>query len=174
MIIAASVIAGCTNNMAVLAWDEPHIIHVAGKVLCQDCTQGWNEWISGGNPIKGVKVSLTCMDKRSRVVYYTSDATDELGQYEITVNKYVNGKELYTKGCTVRLVSSPDNVCNILTDFGGGNSGIKLSRPTSMYRGLIKHLLKPLYYTTPMCDKPDTDNSDSEYKDAQGQRGHYQ
>ncbi|XLR68878.1 hypothetical protein S83_019550 [Arachis hypogaea] len=58
MIIAASVIAGCTNNMAVLAWDEPHIIHVAGKVLCQDCTQGWNEWISGGNPIKGIMLFL--------------------------------------------------------------------------------------------------------------------
>ncbi|MED6156695.1 hypothetical protein PIB30_016629 [Stylosanthes scabra] len=159
--------------MAVLAWDEPQVIHVAGKVLCQDCTQGWNEWVNGGNPIKGVKVSLTCMDKRSRVVYYTSDTTDEWGQYDIIVNKYVNGKELDTKGCTVRLVSSPDHVCNILTDFGGGNSGVKLSRPTSVYRGLIKYLLKPLYYTTPMCDKPEIDDSNSEYKDAQGQRGHY-
>ncbi|KAK7245027.1 hypothetical protein RIF29_39857 [Crotalaria pallida] len=170
IMIAASMLVGCTNNI-VLAWDEPGVIHVVGKVLCQDCSQGWNEWVYGGKPIKGVKVSITCLDKRSRVVYYASDATDELGQYDITVNKYVYGKELDTKGCSVRLVSSPDYVCNILTDFGGGKSGVKLSRPTSVYRSLIKHVLSPFYYTTPMCDKPDTDASDSELKDSQG--GHY-
>ena len=123
--------------------------------------------------LAGVKVSLTCMDKRSRVVYYTSDTTDELGQYDIIVNKYVYGKELDIKGCAVRLVSSPDHVCNILTDFGGGKSGVKLNYATSMYRSLIKYELSPFYYTTPMCDKPHTDAFDSEYKHAQGQGGHY-
>ncbi|KAJ1378337.1 Pollen protein Ole e I like [Sesbania bispinosa] len=175
MIIAASILVGCTNNIAVSAWNEPAggVIHVAGKVLCQDCTQGWNEWVRGGKPIKGVKVSLTCMDKRSRVVYYTSDTTDELGQYDMTVNKYLYGKELDTKRCSVRLVSSPDNVCNILTDFGGGKSGIKLNYPTSVYRSLIKYVLNPFYYTTPMCDKPDTATSDSESKYPQRQGGYY-
>ncbi|CAL0326771.1 unnamed protein product [Lupinus luteus] len=165
----------CTNNIA-LAWDEPGVVHVSGKVLCQDCSHGWNEWVYGGKPIKGVKVSLTCMDNRKRVVYYTSDTTDELGQYDISVNKYVYGKELDTKGCLVRLVSSPDHVCNILTDFGGGKSGVKLNYPTSVYRSFIKHVLNPFYYTTPLCDKPETETDDaydSESKDHQGQEGHY-
>lgn len=119
-------------------------------------------------------MSLTCMDKRSRVVYYTSDTTDELGQYDLTVKKYVYGKELDTKGCSVRLVSSPDNVCNILTDFGGGKSGVKLNYPTSVYRSLIKYVLNPFYYTTPMCDKPDTDGyDDSGPNNPQGQGGYY-
>ncbi|XP_061352405.1 non-classical arabinogalactan protein 31 [Gastrolobium bilobum] len=173
MIIAASMLVGCTNNIVVLAGDEPGAIHVGGKVLCQDCTQGWNEWVNGGKPIKGVKVSLTCMDKRSRVVCYTSDTTDELGQYDMTVNKYVHGKELDTKQCSVRLVSSPDYACNILTDFGGGKSGVKLNNPTSVYRSLIKYVLNPFYYTTPMCDKPETNTTDSESKDSKGQGGHY-
>jgi len=109
-------------------------------------------------------VSLTCMDKRNRVMYYTSDTTDELGLYDMIVNKYIYGKKLDTKGCYVRLVSSPDNVCNILTDFGGGKAGYKLKYPTSVYRGLIKYMVTPFYYTTPMCDMPDTDTYDSEAK----------
>lgn len=118
-------------------------------------------------------MSLTCMDKRSRVVYYTSDTTDELGQYDMAVNKYVYGKELDMKRCSVRLVSSPDSVCNIPTDFGSGKSGIKLNYPTSVYRSLVKYVLNSFYYTTPMCDMPDTDTSDSESMEPQGQGGYY-
>lgn len=92
----------------------------------------------------------------------------------MAVNNYIYGKELDTKECYVRLVSSPDNVCNILTDFGGGKSGFKLNNPTSVYRGLIKYVPNPFYYTTPMCDMPDTDTSysDSKYSQGKGQGGY--
>ncbi|KAF1898098.1 hypothetical protein Lal_00032862 [Lupinus albus] len=83
------------------------------------------------------------MDKRERVAYYTSDKTDELEQYDITVNKYVYGKELNTKGCSVRLVSSPDYVCNILT-------------PTLVVE-----------------NQPDTNASNSESEDPHEKEGHY-
>ncbi|CBI30197.3 unnamed protein product, partial [Vitis vinifera] len=63
------------------AWEEANVIHVGGKVLCQDCTKGWNEWVNGSNPIKGSRVSVTCMDDRRRVMYYGSDETDEAGKY---------------------------------------------------------------------------------------------
>lgn len=33
---------------------ESEFFHVAGKVLCQDCGEGWNEWVNGANPIKGI------------------------------------------------------------------------------------------------------------------------
>ncbi|XP_028108487.1 pistil-specific extensin-like protein [Camellia sinensis] len=131
------------------------VIHVGGKVLCQDCSQGWNEWVHGAKPIMGCKVSITCMDERKRVTYYGSDETDEAGDYEMTLNKYINGgKELDPNKCSVRLASSPDPVCNIATDFAGGRSGVKLRRATVVYR--VKHVLSPFYYTTPMCDEPDT------------------
>ncbi|KAK9290499.1 hypothetical protein L1049_008669 [Liquidambar formosana] len=158
MIIVASFVMGCTNVAE--AWkEEAGFIHVGGKVMCQDCTMGWNEWVNGARPIKGCKVSITCMDDRSRVVYYGSDETDEAGEFEMIVNKYVNGKQLKSKGCSVRLVSSPDPTCSIPTDFAGGRSGVKLNRPTLVYRDLVKHTLGPFYYTTPMCDKPDTNDS---------------
>ncbi|CAL5350862.1 unnamed protein product [Camellia sinensis] len=28
------------------------VIRVGGKVLCQDCSQGWNEWVHGAKLIK--------------------------------------------------------------------------------------------------------------------------
>jgi hypothetical protein len=51
VIIAASLLMGCTN--LALAEKDLGVMHVAGKVLCQDCTQGWHEWAHGGKPIKG-------------------------------------------------------------------------------------------------------------------------
>lgn len=63
-----------------------------------------------------------CMDKH-RVVYYASDWTDQEGQFELKVNKLIDGKELKVARCLVRLVSSPDPLCNILTDFAAADLG---------------------------------------------------
>lgn len=112
----------------------------------------------------GSKVSLTCMDERRRVMYYNSDETDELGQFEMTVNKYINGKELKEKMCSVRIVSSPDPTCNLLTDFGAGKSGLKLTQPSFIYRDLVKYVVGPFYFTTPLCDQPDTTESSDDYR----------
>ncbi|KAI3472009.1 hypothetical protein Pfo_028697 [Paulownia fortunei] len=139
---------------------DTQVFHVAGKVLCQDCNQGWNEWVSGAKPIKGCKVSVTCLDERSRVVQYASDLTDDAGDFDITCNKYVNGKELKPQNCFLRLVSSPDP------------SGVKLHRPTVVYRDILKYVLGPFYYTTPMCDEPDTSSPDEDDSD-DGKQGNY-
>lgn len=110
----------------------------------------------------GSRVSITCFD-RSRVVYYGSDETDETGEYEITLNKYINGKKLNPRDCFLRLVSSPDPVCNIATNSGGGQKGVALDRPTTVYRDITKYLLGSFYYTTPMCDEPDTSEPGTKY-----------
>ncbi|KAI3473962.1 hypothetical protein Pfo_028536 [Paulownia fortunei] len=115
---------------------DTQVFHVAGKVLCQDCNQGWNEWVNGAKPIKGCKVSVTCLDERSRVVQYA---------------------KLKPQNCFLRLVSSPDPVCNIATNFAGGKSG---------------YVLGPFYYTTPMCDEPDTSSPDEDDSD-DGKQGNY-
>lgn len=54
-IFATSLLMMSYTNMAFGYWEEttPSEIHVGGKVLCQDCTQGWNEWVQGAKPIKG-------------------------------------------------------------------------------------------------------------------------
>ncbi|KAL9993339.1 hypothetical protein Hdeb2414_s0009g00305051 [Helianthus debilis subsp. tardiflorus] len=141
------------------------VIRVGGKVLCQDCTEGWNEWVNGNKPIEGCIVSVTCMDDRKRIIYYESDKTDKTGEFEVTINKYIRGKKVNPEACFTRLVSSPDPICNIPTDFAGGKTGVKLGRPTIMYRDIIKHILGPFYYTTPMCDEPNTNDNDNDNDD---------
>ena len=115
------------------------------------------DWIAGS------RVSVTCMDDRRRVIYYGSDETDEAGEYVLIVNKYVNGKEVKATGCWVRLVSSSDSSCNIPTDFAGGRSGVKLRRPTWLYRDQTKYTIHPFYYTTPLCDEPNQEETQSNY-----------
>ncbi|XP_058083854.1 pistil-specific extensin-like protein [Magnolia sinica] len=153
LVIAACLLIGCN---AMEAWKkDAKVIRVGGKVMCQDCNQSWNEWVHAATPLKGCRVAITCME-RGRVVYYTSDETDEEGEFEMHVNKYINGKELNCEECRVRLMSSPDPQCNVLTNFGGGQTGVKLAQPSHVHRDLIKYTLTPFYFTSLMCDEPDT------------------
>ncbi|KAL2554316.1 Pollen Ole e 1 allergen and extensin family protein [Forsythia ovata] len=161
LIIAAASFLVIFNGVADALKEDSQVFQVCGKVLCQDCTEGWNEWVTGAKPIKGSKVSITCLDDRSRVVHYASDLTDDGGEFEVSVKKYTNGKELKPQNCFLRLVSSPDPVCNIATDFAGGKTGVKLHHPVVVYRDIVKYVLGPFYYSTPMCDEPDTSIVDS-------------
>ncbi|RXH76958.1 hypothetical protein DVH24_019846 [Malus domestica] len=79
--------------------------------------------------VAGGKVCLTCMDERSMV--YTT-----------------KGKEVKANRCSVRLVSCPDATSNVPTNFGGGRSGVKLNRPSLVYRDLVSAL--SVHYITPI------------------------
>ncbi|KAK9158731.1 hypothetical protein Scep_005305 [Stephania cephalantha] len=155
-LVVLSCIMLCCINFSEAWRDKPKSIHIEGKVLCQDCTGGWNDWVKGAKPIKGSRVSATCMDERGKVIYYGSDETDEEGEFDMVVDSREVCKELRPELCSVRLVSSPNPICNVATDFGGGKSGVKLSRPSFVYRDLVKYRPDPFYYTSPMCEEPDT------------------
>ncbi|KAL3825831.1 hypothetical protein ACJIZ3_021860 [Penstemon smallii] len=172
-IVAASlfVLVGLTTGSYVNKDQE--VFHVAGKVLCQDCTQGWNEWVNDGKPIKGSIVSVTCLDDRNRVVEFASDLTDDAGDFDITCDKYANGKKINPQNCFLRLVSSPDPVCNIATNSAGGKTGVRLTRPNVVYRDLVKYVLGPFYYTTPMCDEPDTTSTPDDSDSDDGKQSNY-
>lgn len=103
------------------------------------------------------------MDDRRRIIHYTSDTTDELGEYQLIIDSIKNGKQIKRELCSVRLVSSPDPSCNVFTNFGNGVSGVKLIRElaTAFNDNLIKYSVSPFYFTTPMCDQPDTTPSTS-------------
>ncbi|CAN1134883.1 hypothetical protein LINPERHAP2_LOCUS8534 [Linum perenne] len=160
MFAATTILVLLAVTSAADAWEEEaptggELIRISGKVLCQDCQKSYSDWVNGERPIKGSKVSLTCMDDRKRVMYYDSDLTDERGQYEMVVSKYINGKRLNNKLCWVRLVSSPDSNCNVVTDFAGGKSGVKLGQPAFVYRGLTKYELGSFFFTHPRCERPE-------------------
>ncbi|CAN6809822.1 unnamed protein product [Brassica oleracea var. botrytis] len=161
MLIEILFLVNYVSQIATTAADsDGDVIHVAGKVMCQDCTRNYDKWINGSEPIKGAVVSITCMDERERVRYYGSDKTDERGQFDLIVDKVLyGGKNLKPKLCTVRLVSSPDKSCDIPTDFGNGQSGVKLVQPFMVFKDLVKFVVGPFYYTTPMCETPKYENN---------------
>ncbi|OWM69667.1 hypothetical protein CDL15_Pgr025516 [Punica granatum] len=152
-IIALSVLTG----MAIGWGEEAEEIHVGGRVMCQDCTKGWNDWAKGGTPIKGARVSVTCMDERSRITYYGGDDTDEAGRFNMVIDRYINQKMIIEKLCSVRLVSSPSDTCNVPTNFSGGCKGVKLRHPSLVYGKVIGYTVGPLYYTSSMCEEPEID-----------------
>ncbi|XP_044506697.1 pistil-specific extensin-like protein [Mangifera indica] len=159
LLLAAAFFTVCTN-FAVgydgYGGNTGGVTKVTGQVLCQDCSKSYNEWVNNAIPLKGVKVSLTCMDNRRRVMYYRSDETNEEGRFEMSVDKYAyQNKEVKSERCRVRLVSSPHPGCNVFTDFNGGKSGVKLRRPSSVYRDTVAYTMQPFYFTSPMCEKPD-------------------
>lgn len=102
------------------------------------------------------------MDERKRVVHYASDETDQEGDFEIVVDKNIHGKKLVASQCSVRLVSSPDQQCDVLTDFARGKSGAWLAQPLTVYRDVTKYRLGPFYFTSPMCEEPDTEEVEKE------------
>lgn len=118
-------------------------------------------------------MSVTCLDEREKAIHFASDTTDDSGNFEIACKKYVNGKKVNPRNCYVRLVSSPDPVCNIATNFAGGKSGVKLHRPAVVYRDICKYVLGPFYYTTPMCDEPDTRGTDQDDDDNDDAKKNY-
>lgn len=53
LLMIASSLLMASMSMGVVGASNDGVITVGGKVLCQDCTQGWNEWLNGAKPIKG-------------------------------------------------------------------------------------------------------------------------
>ncbi|CAL9038209.1 unnamed protein product [Musa banksii] len=155
VIVAAAALLTLGAVEARRGHDDVKVVHYDGKVLCQDCSKGWNEWTKG-KPVKGAKVAVTCLDSRRRAVCHTSDTTDDKGEFDLVVSKFVYGKAVRPEDCTVRLVSSPDPTCNVMTDFGGGKCGVRPHHPSVVHRGMLKYTVGPFYFTSPSCDEPET------------------
>lgn len=58
LIIAAASFLFMFNGVADALKKDSEVFQVGGKVLCQDCTEGWNEWVTGAKPIKGISLSF--------------------------------------------------------------------------------------------------------------------
>ncbi|TVU31799.1 hypothetical protein EJB05_23501, partial [Eragrostis curvula] len=130
---------------------------VTGTVLCQDCTKNWNAYAYNAKPIPGSVVSITCLDKRAgRTVYHGTDATDDKGVFNIEVPAELsNGCKIDASDCLVRLGSSGDAACAVLTNFNGGRVGEKPYRPVKIFPGEVTFAAGPYYATLPKCDVKD-------------------
>lgn len=53
------------------ATPECDIFHVTGSVLCQECGEGWNEWVNGANPIQGtLKMECFLNGKQNHLYFF--------------------------------------------------------------------------------------------------------
>ncbi|KAF8728022.1 hypothetical protein HU200_018595 [Digitaria exilis] len=138
---------------------HPSTFTVTGKVQCQDCTKNWNAYAYNAKPIPGSMVGITCADDRGRAVYHGSDATDGEGVFIIEVPSKVNDRDLAPSRCVVRLASSGDAGCAVLTDFNGGKTGQTPSRLTHVSPGKSTYAVGPYYCTLPRCDVKDDDEA---------------
>ncbi|KAL5224771.1 hypothetical protein ABZP36_011410 [Zizania latifolia] len=153
LVVAVAAAATCAK-----AWDNfgESKFTVTGTVLCQDCTKNWNAYAYNAKPIAGSTVGIACLDKNTRrTVYYGTDKTDDKGVFNIEVPYAVNGAALDPSECLVRLASSGDQGCAAFTDFNGGRTGERPSRPSQLYPGRVAYTAGPFYFTLPQCDVKD-------------------
>lgn len=102
-------------------------------------------------------MAVICMDDKNRVVYHSVNSTNEEGTFKLIVDRHINGKKLMANRCVVKLVSSTHPDCNVLTDFSGGKSGVKLRSPSLVYQDITEYTIPPFSFTSPMCDDADID-----------------
>ncbi|XP_006662569.1 uncharacterized protein LOC102709404 [Oryza brachyantha] len=129
---------------------------VTGSVLCQDCTKNWNAYAYNAKPVPGSSVGITCLDKKTgRTVYHATDRTDGKGVFNLEVPYAVGGADLDPSDCLVRLASSGDQGCAVFTDFNGGKTGERPSRPSRLGPGIVAYAAGPFYFTLAQCDLKD-------------------
>nr|CAB3495339.1 unnamed protein product [Digitaria exilis] len=81
------------------------------------------------------------------------------GVFIIEVPSKVNGRDLAPSRCIVRLASSGDAGCAVLTDFNGGKTGQTPSRLTHVSPGKSTYAVGPYYCTLPRCDVKEDDEA---------------
>uniref|UniRef100_A0A0D9UX37 Uncharacterized protein n=1 Tax=Leersia perrieri TaxID=77586 RepID=A0A0D9UX37_9ORYZ len=105
------------------------LVRIEGLVYCQSCAHR-NSWsLDGAKPLPKSKVAVTCRDAKNRVSGWRLAVADETGYFlaEFGVTKVVDffmGDP--RRACYVRLLASPDEECNELTNINFGIEGAPL------------------------------------------------
>lgn len=105
------------------------VVRVEGVVLCQSCAKRGSQSLAGAAPLPGAKVTVTCRDWKNRVMAYRRAVADSNGYFHAEFG--VQPADKYWKAnprgaCFVRLLSSPDAECNVVTNILGGMEGAPL------------------------------------------------
>ncbi|KAL0401170.1 UNVERIFIED_CONTAM: Non-classical arabinogalactan protein 31 [Sesamum latifolium] len=102
---------------------------VEGTVYCQSC-KNYGTWtVEGAKPIQAATISVICKDHRNRVSYYKACETDKNGYFYAELKGFKMGHSFLDHplhSCKVKLVSSPLQTCNHLTNVNYGLYGAPL------------------------------------------------
>lgn len=132
---------------------------VEGVVYCQRCNKLGSWSLTGAQPISGAKVSVICESYKNRVSYHKIFQTDTQGYLYAELDGYKMNHMLLDhplQSCFVKLVSSPIETCNMLTNVNYGINGATLRYENkrlayeNKYEALI-YAAGPLAFRPPHC-----------------------
>ncbi|KAJ1254927.1 hypothetical protein BS78_K306900 [Paspalum vaginatum] len=135
------------------------VVRVEGVVLCQSCAHRGSQILDGAAPLPGAKVTVTCRDKKNRVMAYRRPVADSNGYFHAEFGVERAGDYFSkdpSKACFVRLLSSPDAKCNLVTNINGGLEGAPLRDEGKRWtdqRGIenVVYAAGPLAFKLAMC-----------------------
>ncbi|KAL3837770.1 hypothetical protein ACJIZ3_022361 [Penstemon smallii] len=102
---------------------------VEGVIYCQSCGDHGSWSLTKAKPIKAATISVICKDHRNRVSYYKAFQTDKNGYFYAHLKGFKmshNFLDHPLHSCKVKLVSSPIQSCNSLTNVNYGLYGAPL------------------------------------------------
>lgn len=112
-------------------------IVVEGMVYCQNCkySGAWN--LDEAEPIKSAKVSVICKNYKHHVSFYKVFETNSEGYFYGELKGYSIRHDILDHplhACHVKLVSSPLEHCNLLSNINYGMYGAPLRYEDKMIR----------------------------------------
>ncbi|KAJ9539816.1 hypothetical protein OSB04_026322 [Centaurea solstitialis] len=128
---------------------------VEGMVYCQSCKYFGSWSLTGAEPISAAKVSVICKNHKKRVSYYNTFETDKSGYFhaelkDFKMTHYLLDHPLHA--CHVKLVSSPLQTCNLLSNVNNGISGSPLRFENKVFYG--KNYEAVVYAAGPLAFRP--------------------
>lgn len=104
-------------------------VAVEGKVYCQSCDSFGSWSLLKAEPIASAKVGVICKNNRDQVSFYKAFETDKDGYFFAHLDGFKMSHLLSEHpllSCHVRLVSSPLDSCNLLTNVNSALYGSPL------------------------------------------------
>ncbi|XP_076954670.1 non-classical arabinogalactan protein 30-like [Bidens hawaiensis] len=135
--------------------DKTATVVVEGKVYCQSCKYFGSWSLTDAEPIPAAKVSVICKNHKKRVSYYNAFETDKNGYFyaelkDFKMTHYLLDHPLHS--CHVKLVSSPLQSCNLLSNVNNGINGSPLRYENKVLYG--KNYEAVVYASGPLAFRP--------------------
>ncbi|KAK6932978.1 hypothetical protein RJ641_035872 [Dillenia turbinata] len=130
-------------------------VGVEGMVYCQSCKHFGTWSLTDAKPIQGAKVSVICKDYKDRVTYYKTCETDKNGYFYAQLDGFKMSHLLLDHplhSCHVKLVSSPDQGCNLLSNINNALYGAPLRYENKRLVGEIYEAV--VYAAGPVAFRP--------------------
>ncbi|KAJ4827904.1 hypothetical protein Tsubulata_021766 [Turnera subulata] len=128
---------------------------VEGKVYCQSCDHYGSWSLTGAEPIPSARVSVICKNHMKQVSYYKALECDEHGYFYAPLHGLKASNNILDHplhACHVKLVSSPNEHCSLLSNVNYGINGSPFRFENKILRRLGNDAV--VYAAGPLAFRP--------------------